>query len=162
MELEMIIKRFETDPITKGPVLILKEVAGDRVLRIWIGSEEAEAIRRELGQYPSPRPMTHDLFLNTLKAVNVRVTRIVITDICDGTFYAELVLEHAGESITVDSRPSDGIAMAVRFRAPIFVDERVLRKAAAAEEESDPSAEVEQIRNFLERLKPEDFGKYQM
>ena len=153
-------------------VVVLREVEGPRVLPIWIGPGEAMAIQRLVTETPFPRPLTHDLIALVIEGLKARVVRVVISDLREGTFYASLLVERDKSVLSVDARPSDSIAVALRAKAPIFVNEELLqppeqeREAEAAPEEppAPPSAEdqAEQLRRFLERLNPEDFGKFQM
>ncbi len=141
------------------PIVLLKERGGERYLPIWIGAAEAAAIALALQGVATPRPMTHDLLKNILEEMSVRVQRIVITELRDGTFYAVISMQRDGESYEVSSRPSDAIALAVRIQAPIYANEEVLAEASilipdGAEEEE----EVERFREFLENVKPEDFN----
>jgi bifunctional DNase/RNase len=127
-----------------------------------VGISEANAIALELEKIPTPRPMTHDLIKNILEAVEARVVKIVVTDLRENTFFAELHLQMGGGEYTVDSRPSDAIALALRVAAPIFVNEEVVRKAKSLEvssKEAEPvkADDPEKLREWLENIKPEDF-----
>lgn len=146
---------------TNNPIVLLREANGQhRVLPIFIGPVEATAIAFALQGVTTPRPMTHDLLRDLLNALNVGVERIVITELRDRTFYAEIEMTTKGNGCTVSSRPSDAIALAVRLGTPIFADESVLDEAAVpvTEDEEDQDEEVERFREFLEGVNPEDFA----
>ena len=157
---------------TQQNIVILREIEGERILPIWIGPAEAQAIRRFLAEEPFPRPLTHDLIQLVVEGLKARVTRIVIADLKESTFFASILIEREGDVLSIDARPSDSIAVALRAKAPIFVNERLLQQPPqATEEEEDPPAETrepteeekaEQLRRFLEKLNPEDFGKFQL
>lgn len=160
--LEMVVKGLTVDPLTNMPIVILKDVHGNRALPIWIGNFEANAIALEMEQVTPPRPMTHDLIKNILEGINATVTRVVVNDLRDSTFYAQIFLLVGGEEVIVDSRPSDAIALALRVKAPIFVEEKVIDEAKVidlSEAESGEEEESEQVKEWLENIKPEDFGK---
>jgi bifunctional DNase/RNase len=155
-------------------VVVLREAEGERVLPIWIGPAEALAIQRLLSGQAFPRPLTHDLFALVIEGLHARVTRVTIVEMREGTFFATIVIEREKSMLTVDARPSDSIAIALRTQAPLYVNEELLQ--APPEEGSElspppddvPPAEpteedkAEQLRRFLEKLNPEDFGKFQM
>lgn len=159
---------------TQQNIVILREIEGERILPIWIGPVEAQAIRRYLAEESFPRPLTHDLIQLVVDGLKAKVTRIVIADLKESTFFASIVIESAGEVLSIDARPSDSIAIALRAKAPIFVNEKLLQPPptaeSAAEEESEqaPKRELteeekaEQLRRYLEKLNPEDFGKFQL
>lgn len=138
------------DPRSGMYILLLKQVDGDETLPIWIGKPEADSIALALGKVITPRPLTHDLIKNILDALEVRITKIVVTDLIDNTYYALIYVHDGIKEKTVDSRPSDAVAIALRVQAPIFVEEGIfeLRKADELEE-------------WLKNLKPEDFGNIQ-
>jgi hypothetical protein len=146
-----------------APVVLLREQTGERVLPIYIGPEEAQAIVRALEGVVPPRPMTHDLLRDTVQALGADVVRITVTELRDRTFYAELELRIDGRTVRVSSRPSDAIALAVRVHAPIFAAEGVLDEAAAPPEEEPAEIEeqeeiVDQFRDFIDTVNPEDFA----
>jgi bifunctional DNase/RNase len=152
-------------------IVILREVEGERILPIWIGPAEAQAIRRYLAEEPFPRPLTHDLIQLVIEGFKGRVSRIVIADLKESTFFASIVIERDGDVLSIDSRPSDSIAVALRAKAPIFVNEKLLQPPPQASEEEAAESETrelteeekaEQLRRFLEKLNPEDFGKFQL
>ena len=165
MQIEMTIKGLMVDPITNMPIVILKDMGGERVLPIWVGIFEANAIALELEKISTPRPMTHDLIKNILESIDARVLKVVVTDLKENTFYAVLPVQLGDVEYSVDSRPSDAIALALRVAAPIYVDEDVVRKAKtldvpAKEPEAVKADDPEQIREWLGSIKPEDFEKF--
>jgi bifunctional DNase/RNase len=161
----MSIKGLMVDPVTNLPIVILKDKQGERVLPIWVGIFEANAIALELEKIATPRPMTHDLIKNVLEAVDAKVEKIVVNDLRENTFFALIHLRMGEEEVTVDSRPSDAIALALRAGAPIFVDDDVVRRAKTVEAVETAPKEAddqEKLKEWLENLKPEDFGRYKM
>ena len=154
---------------TQQNIVILREVEGERILPIWIGPGEAQAIRRILSEEPFPRPLTHDLTCLVVEGLKARITRVVIADLRENTFFATVIVERDSEVLSIDARPSDSIALALRAKAPIFVNEKLLQPPPqqedeeASEEQHELSDEekAEQLRRYLERLNPEDFGKFQ-
>lgn len=160
VEMELVGVRVELP--TNAPIVLLRETEGDRrTLPIFIGSPEAQAIAFALEGVDTPRPMTHDLLKAVLDEVGVSLARIVITELRETTFYAELHLSGTGGSHVVSSRPSDAIALAVRTGTPIFADEGVLDEAGYSADEPDdeePEDVVEQFREFIDRVNPEDFA----
>ena len=161
MEIEMMIKGLMIDPITNMPIVILKDKAGDRVLPIWVGVFEANAIALQIENISTPRPMTHDLIKNILTEIEADVQRIVVSDLRDNTFYAMIYLDRDGETIAIDARPSDAIALALRTRAPIFVEDSVVESAKGLDL-SKESTDSERLQKWLEGLNPDDLGKYKM
>jgi len=164
--IEMKISGLTIDPITNTPIVILKDLQDNRAMPIWIGLFEASAIATELEKIVFPRPMTHDLFNEFLKTFEVYVDRIEIIDIRNNTFYANIYLVKEGVTYTLDARPSDAIAIALRANAPIYVDEKVIERSRNVDfgvklNDLDKLKE-EKIREFLENLSAEDFGKYKM
>ena len=162
MDVEMRIRGLMMDPNTNMPIVILKDVASDTVLPIWVGIYEANAIAIEIEKLAAPRPMTHDLTQNLIQYMNGRLDRVVITELKDDTFYAVLWLTQSGEPITVDARPSDAIALALRADCPIYVAEPVLAVARLNTAGPPDSASTEQLRKWLEGLNDEDLGRYKM
>ena len=158
---EMTIKSLMVDPITNMPIVILREHEGDRVLPIWVGVFEANAIAIQIENVETPRPMTHDLIRNMLADLDARVEKIVISNLKENTFYASIHLQVGGEEVAVDSRPSDAIAVALRTRAPILVDEDVIANAKPLEFNPD-KANSEQLSKWLEGLPAEELGKYKI
>lgn len=161
MEIEMRIKGLVIDPISKMPIVVLEESGGERMLPIWIGVFEANAISLKMENIVTPRPMTHDLISNLLRTFNAEIRKIVVNDVRDNTFYARIHCRHNGEELAIDSRPSDAIALSLRMDAPIFVEEDVVEKAHSLRFDENLE-DSEKLKKWLESLKPEDFGKYKM
>ena len=161
MFVEMKVRGLALDPVSNMPIIILRDEEDKRSLPIWVGIFEANAIALELEKIPTPRPMTHDLIKNILEAIEGRLLKIVVTDLRENTFFAELHLQVGEGEYTVDSRPSDAIALALRVSAPIYVNEEVVRKAKSLEvtKEAEPVKvdDPEKLREWLENIKPEDF-----
>lgn len=162
MWVEMKVRGLALDPVSNMPIIILRDEEEKRSLPIWVGLFEANAIALELEKISTPRPMTHDLIKNILESVEAKVEKIVVNDLRDNTFFALIHLRLGEAEITVDSRPSDAIALALRMGAPIFVDEDVVRRAKSVEVAPKESDDQEKLKEWLENLKPEDFGKYKM
>jgi len=160
-EVEMTIRGLMLDPVTQMPIVILKGVGGEQVLPIWVGHFEATAIQMEMEKVSTPRPMTHDLIKNVLTGLETQVHKVVVTELREDTFYAVIWLERGGEVVSVDSRPSDALALALRVDCPIFVDEIVLKNSKQAANMSD-RATAEELRKYLDGLNDEDLGKYKM
>jgi bifunctional DNase/RNase len=160
MQIEMTIKGLMIDPITNMPIIILRDSDGQRVLPIWVGVFEANAIALQIENIPTPRPMTHDLLKNILEDLRARVSRIVVCDLRDNTFYASIHLETAGGAVTIDARPSDAIALALRTRSPIFVEDAVIQSARSVDNKE--SMDVSRLRKWLEDLSDDELGKYKM
>ncbi len=159
MAIEMQIKGLMIDPVSNMPIIILKYSDGEAVLPIWVGIFEANAIAMQLEKITSPRPMTHDLLRNVIQGLDVAVERVEITDLRENTFYAQIHLRRNGESLSIDARPSDAMALALRAQAPIFVNQQVLEKSSSGQGESN---ETERLRRWLETVNPEELGKYEM
>jgi bifunctional DNase/RNase len=158
--LQMVVKGLTLDPLTNMPIVILKDTEGNRALPIWIGANEANAIAMEMERITTPRPMTHDLIRNILEGLKAKVSRIVVNDLRDNTFYAVIFLEVNGAEVAIDSRPSDAIAVALRVKAPILVAEKVIREAKSIDLTEDrPAEDTQSVRDWIENLKPEDFGR---
>lgn len=161
MEREFKIKGLMMDPITNSPIVILQDVEKNTLLPIWVGIFEANAIALQIERIDTPRPMTHDLIKNILIQIEAQVEKIVVTELRDNTFYALIHLRLGQELLTIDSRPSDAIALALRTDSPIFVTEEVInnsRSITLDKENLDP----EDVKKWLENLNPEDLGKYKM
>ncbi len=160
-EVEMRIRGLMMDPVTNMPIVVLKDIDGDSVLPIWVGVYEANAIALEIEKVTTPRPMTHDLLKNMLTGFGASVNKVVVTELKDDTFYAVIWAERDGQTISIDSRPSDALALALRVDCPIFVDDEVLRvsKVASAASERITS---EDLKKWLEGLSDEDTGGYKM
>jgi hypothetical protein len=161
MLIEMTIKGLMVDPITNMPIVILKDREGERVLPIWVGIFEANAIALQIENIATPRPMTHDLLRNIISDLDGRVDRVVVSDLKDNTFFAIIHLTVKGEPVVVDARPSDAIALALRTRSPILVEETVIDNAKPMDFTSD-GADSERLQKWLEGLDPDDMGKYKM
>ncbi|MBE55762.1 MAG: hypothetical protein CL479_04190 [Acidobacteria bacterium] len=161
MQIEMIIKGLMLDPTTKMPIVILRDNKGDNVLPIWVGSPEANAIALQIENVATPRPMTHDLLRNVIQDLKGEVQKIVVCDLKENTFYAMIYLLVNEEVVAIDARPSDAIALAVRVKAPIFVEETVMSEAKKADLGPE-KVDQEQLGEWLESLDPEDLGKYKM
>jgi bifunctional DNase/RNase len=161
MLIRMTVRGIALDPITNMPIIILKDQEEKRALPIWVGIFEANAIALELEKIATPRPMTHDLIKNILDGLGATVRQIVVNDLNDNTFFAVIEMSYDGNVVNIDSRPSDAIALALRVNAPIFVTEKVVSKAKSIDI-ADEKEETDRWREWLENLKPEDFGKYKM
>ncbi len=161
MEVEMKIRGLMMDPVTNMPIVILKDVNGATVLPIWVGVYEANAIALEIEKVATPRPMTHDLIKSLLHGLETNVRKVVVNELKDDTFYAVIWLDHEGDMISVDSRPSDALAIALRLDCPIYVEESVLKSSKVAATVSD-KVNNEELRRWLEGLNDEDLGRYKM
>jgi bifunctional DNase/RNase len=158
--MEVNVKGLTFDPITNVPIVLLKEVSSNRLLPIWIGVFEANAIALEIEKVSTPRPMTHDLLKNFFEMVNSKMLRVEVDNLQDNTFFATIYFEFDGKEVKIDSRPSDAIALALRSKIPIYVTMEVMSKAQSVELDND-IGDQEQWKNWLEQLKPDDFSKYQ-
>ena len=161
MEVEMKIRGLMMDPVTSMPIVVLKDVQGQAVLPIWVGVYEANAIALEIEKVQTPRPMTHDLLKNFLLGLEVRVQKIVVNDLKDDTFYALIWVEREGQLMTIDSRPSDALALALRMDCPIFVEDSVLKNSKVSGAFTERGAN-EELRSRLEDISDEDLGPYKM
>ena len=161
MEIEMSIKGLRVDPITNMPIIILRETEGERVLPIWVGVFEANAIALQIENVTTPRPMTHDLLKNVIADLRARIDKIVVSDLKENTFFALIYLSVGGEVVAIDARPSDAIALALRARAPIFVEEKVIDHAKTVDLAPE-KGDAERLQKWLESLDPDDMGKYKM
>ena len=164
MYLEMKVKGLAVDPLSNLPILILRDEEDKRSLPIWVGLAEANAIAIELEKIPTARPMTHDLIKSILESLRTRVVKVVVNDLRDNTFFAVLHLQLGGNEITVDSRPSDAIALALRVGAPIFGAEEVLKKAQTVDVVTEGEGarggrpeDPDKVKEWLESIKPGDF-----
>jgi bifunctional DNase/RNase len=161
--IEVKVRSIVVDPKANNPVVVLVDLAGQNALPIWIGVFEAEAISRGLEDVVTLRPMTHDLMKQILDTFHVSLDRVVINDLKGNTFYANLHLNVEGKELVVDSRPSDAIALAVRVKAPIFVSESVAKSTGKLGMVSTHLLEEEdELTDIMDKMKPEDFGKYKM
>jgi bifunctional DNase/RNase len=161
MHVEMRIKGLMLDPVTNMPIVILADLEGNRILPIWVGFFEANAIALQMENVATPRPMTHDLLKSVFSGLNATVKKIVVNNLWDNTFYALVFLEMNGETVAIDSRPSDAIALALRMKSPIYVEEEVISKAKSIEGARDLT-DQESLQRWLENLRPEELGKYKM
>jgi bifunctional DNase/RNase len=161
MEVEMRIRGLLLDPVTNTPIVILKDANSDTVLPIWVGIYEANAIQLEIEKVSTPRPMTHDLIKNVLTGLDAHVHKVVVTELKEDTFFAVIWMEREGRVISVDSRPSDALALALRVDCPIFVEDEVLKTSKKTASASDP-ATSEELRKWLDGLNDEDLGHYKM
>ena len=162
---EMKVSGITIDPASNAPIVILKAINGDQALPIWIGILEATAIATELENVRLSRPMTHDLFKNFMDTLKIKISKVEVCDLRDNTFYAQIYFSYDKESYNIDARPSDAIALALRARCPIFVDDKVLQKSRDLDREPeawDKSEEGKKWKDYLEKLSPDDFGKYKM
>jgi bifunctional DNase/RNase len=175
---ELRVTSLGVDKTSGTPVVILKEKDGERLLPIWIGPGEASAIAMEMAGIHLARPLTHDLFSAVVRALGGELVRVLITKVIDNTYFASLVFHRDGEYVSIDSRPSDGVALALRAEAPIYADETLLEISSIEVEEATfdgeamPSALVddalaetkgmeEPLRDYLKNLRPEDFGRFE-
>jgi len=158
--IKMEIKGLLMDPVSNMPVVILRDLEKGHFLPIWVGIFEANAIALEMEKVSTPRPMTHDLLKNLLASLDTRVERVVINDLRENTFFARIHLSRGGDSLSVDSRPSDAIALALRSQAEIFVEEEVLEKSRSLRSDSDQ--DPDRLKKWLEEASPDELGKYRM
>jgi len=164
---EVVVWTLAVDQKNRVPVVILKDAAGERKLPIWIGPQEASVIAMELAGRKFQRPLTHDLLKSVLKGLGTRVRRVEICDLLDNTFYAKIFLDHGGEILCIDARPSDSIALALKAKARIYVEaklfsselDNLLLETSEAADASDEQR-AEDLKEFIERLDPKDFGKF--
>ncbi len=161
MEREFKIKGLIMDPLTNSPIVILQSLEKNTLLPIWVGIFEANAIALQIERIDTPRPLTHDLIKNILLQLNANVDKIVVSDLQENTFYAVIHLRMNGDHITIDSRPSDAIALALRTDAPIYVTEEVIDNSRNISLEKE-NLDSEDIKKWLESLNPDDLGKYKM
>ena len=162
---EMKLSGLIMDSTTNAPVIILKDLEDKEVISLWIGLLEASAIAVELEKIDLPRPMTHDLVKNVLESLNIKVLKVEIADLRDNTFYAYIHLGMDGKTFTIDARPSDAIAIALRTKSPIYVDEKVIKKSKKMDLESikevEKTDESKELKDLLEKMSPDDF-EYKM
>jgi bifunctional DNase/RNase len=162
MDIEVRIRGLMMDPSTNMPIVVLKDVATETVMPIWVGIFEANAIAIEIEKVSAPRPMTHDLTINLIRHLNARLERVVITELKDDTFLATLWLRQGDEPLTIDARPSDAIALALRSDCPIYVSEQVMQNAKLNTSGPPEGPTAEQLRGWLEGLNDDDLGRYKM
>lgn len=161
MEVEMKIRGLTMDPVTQMPIVVLKDVNGNTVLPIWVGIFEANAIALEIEKVSTPRPMTHDLIKTVLTGLDAGVRKVVVSDLREDTFFAVIWIEKNGEMISIDSRPSDALAIALRLDCPIYVEDSVLKNSKMTSAVSE-KVQSEELRKWLENLGDEDLGRYKM
>jgi uncharacterized protein len=161
MEVEMKIRGLMMDPMTNMPIVVLKDLNGDAVLPIWVGIYEANAIALEIEKVTTPRPMTHDLIKVLLLGLGASIQKVVVSELKDDTFFAVIWLEREGKLISVDSRPSDALALALRHDCPIYVDDGVLQTSRNSASVSE-KVNNDELKNWLENLNDEDLGRYKM
>lgn len=157
MLIEMFIKGLMIDPVTNMPIVILRDEAGERTLPIWVGPVEANAIALQVENVEPPRPMTHDLLRHVIEDLGAHVSRVVIADLREGTFFAYLHLLRGDETLFVDARPSDALALSLRTRAPVFVEASVVDRARSVDITTD-EADSERLQKWLESLDPDELG----
>jgi hypothetical protein len=153
----MAIKGLMIDPVTNVPIVLLRDADNQRVLPIWVGPVEANAIALQIENVAPPRPLTHDLLRNVLSELGVTLRRVVITDLKENTFFAYLDLRRGDETLLVDARPSDAIALAIRTKSPVFVDAAVLERARSVDASTDQE-DRDRLQRWLESLDPDDLG----
>ena len=160
--IEMKVEGLTLDPLTNMPIIILKDLSRDKALPIWVGYFEANAIALEIEKINTPRPMTHDLLSSMISSLQAKVKHVLVNDLKDNTFFAVISVVQNGNDMTIDSRPSDAIALALRTNSPIFVEEKVI-EAAKSLDLPDPdkiqNAEKQQWKDWITNIKPQDFGK---
>lgn len=161
MQIKMNIKGLMVDPVTNMPIVILKDDEESRVLPIWVGIFEANAIALKVEDIETPRPMTHDLLQSLLGASGATVSKVVVSDLRDNTYFAVIHLRVGRKEHAIDARPSDALALALRAGAPIFVEESVLDQAKSIDDEKDIS-DSERLKKWFENLDPDEFSKYEM
>lgn len=159
-DVEVRIRGLMMDPVTNMPMIVLKDVDSDAVLPIWVGIFEANAIAMEIEKASVPRPMTHDLLRNTVRALDAEVTKVVVSSLQEDTFYAVIWLDRNGETITLDARPSDALALALRADCSIYVSRKVLDHARLSANNNQVNAD--ELRRWLEGLGDDDMGRYKM
>jgi bifunctional DNase/RNase len=161
MQIEMTIKGLMVDPITNMPIVILRDKEGHKVLPIWVGVFEANAIALQIENVTPQRPMTHDLLNNVIHDLKADIKKVVVSDLKENTFYALIHLSIAGETMVIDARPSDAIALALRARAPIYVEDSVIDNAKTVDLAPE-KGDSERLQKWLENLDPDTMGKYKM
>lgn len=155
----MSVKGLMLDPISSSPIIVLKDEDEKTMLPIWVGVFEANAIALKLESFETPRPLTHDLFHSVMTTLGVRISRVVVNELRDSTFFARIFLSVEEREVEIDARPSDAIALALRADAPIFVDQSVLDQAQTV---LPDDSEDEKVRKWFDQLNPEELGKYKM
>ena len=161
MFVEMKVRGLALDPLSNMPIIILRDPKSESVLPIWVGIFEANAIALQIENIATPRPMTHDLLRNVIQDLKASVQKVVVCDLQENTFYALIYLSLNGDTLAIDARPSDAIALALRTRAPIFVEDAVIDHAKTVDFTSDKN-DADRLHKWLESLDPDDLGKYKM
>lgn len=162
---EVSIASIAIDPTSNTPIIILRLAKGDKAIPIWIGLLEATSIASALKDIKFDRPMTHDLFKNLIENLNMAVSKVEVCDLRNNTFYAKIYFTSPERNFSMDARPSDAIAIALRFQAPIYVDDKIIEKSQVIDadyEMTDKTEEGKKWAEYLEKLSPEDFGKYKV
>ena len=160
-EVEMQIRGLMMDPVTNMPIIVLKDIDSDMVLPIWVGIFEANAIALELEKTATPRPMTHDLLRNIARGLNAQVKKVVVSEMRDDTYYAVIWMDQGGEVVALDARPSDAIALALRWDCPIYVN-RVVLEHSKQHAGGNQAVNAEEMRRWLENLNDDEMGRYKM
>jgi hypothetical protein len=160
MEIEMTVKTLIPDPLNSLPIVVLQDRTGERILPIWIGLPEANAILLQIDKVETPRPMTHDLLKRVVEVLGGVVGRIVVSELRDNTFYASIHMDTPRGAVVIDARPSDAIALALRTGSKIFVEERVIESARSVEKREQ--MDIGRLQKWLENLSEEELGKYKM
>jgi uncharacterized protein len=155
---KMTVRNLAMDPVLERPIVLLANEKGDRIVPIWVGVFEANAILIELEKLTTPRPITHDLMKQLMKGYGIQLHKVVISDLREGVYYADLEVSLEDKTVNIDARPSDAIALALRFDAPIYVTDAVIEKSDSAEHGAE-IAEDEELRRWIDQLKPGDFEK---
>ena len=159
---EMKVEGLTLDPLTNMPIIILKDLLSDKALPIWVGYFEANAIALEIEKINTPRPMTHDLLRSMITSLHAKVKHVLINDLKENTFFAVISVIQNGSDMTIDSRPSDAIALALRTNSPIFVEEKVIEAAKSLDlpnPDKIRDSEKQQWKDWITSIKPQDFGK---
>jgi uncharacterized protein len=160
-EVEVKIRGLMMDPVTNMPMVVLREIGGEAVLPIWVGIFEANAIAMEIEKTATPRPMTHDLLRNTIHALDAEILKVVVSELKDDTFFAVVWLDRSGETMTLDARPSDALALAMRADCPVYVERSVL-DAVQKSQTNGQNIQPDEMRRWLEGLNDDDMGRYKM
>jgi len=160
-EVEVKIRGLMMDPVTNMPMVVLREIGGEAVLPIWVGIFEANAIAMEIEKTATPRPMTHDLLRNTIQALDAEILKVVVSELKDDTFFAVIWLDRNGETMTLDARPSDALALAMRADCPVYVERSVL-DAVQKSQNNGQNIQPDEMRRWLEGLNDDDMGRYKM
>ncbi|MEO8294981.1 MAG: bifunctional nuclease family protein [Gemmatimonadota bacterium] len=158
--IEVVVAHLGLDRASNSPVVILREKDGERVLPIWIGPAEASAIAMEMQGVKAQRPMTHDLLKQVIVGLGAELRRVTIRDVKENTYFAELLMSREDHVFQLDARPSDSIALALRLHSPIFASEQLLDQRTVEAPEGDGTLEAERLKNYLEKMDPQDFGKF--